>query len=97
MSEHIEWADAKYARRSARVAAIGEIEGDESDNELPAFELGTGSSTMVIEGSKAALVSFAQRLLSLAIAIDNEESGCEGHLSTLGPIGNVTYCDGSCR
>jgi hypothetical protein len=26
-----------------------------------------------------------------------EELVCEGHESTAGPIGNVTYCDGSCR
>lgn len=25
------------------------------------------------------------------------ELACEGHESLSGPIGNVTYCDGSCR
>lgn len=27
----------------------------------------------------------------------DDENECEGHPSTNGPIGNVVYCDGTCR
>ena len=30
-------------------------------------------------------------------SLDDDDSECEGHESLDGPIGNVVYCDGSCR
>ena len=28
---------------------------------------------------------------------DEDEEGCEGHESLNGPIGNVEFCDGTCK
>lgn len=32
-----------------------------------------------------------------ALDTHDDEGDCEGHESTAGPIGNVIYCDGSCK